>query len=159
MHPTKIVYSKSRLSCDKQMHHFLLEKISIQSTRKNVVSEVLNGTASIVVGDRFSGVQGKKIEISCPFFGTPHPRAAWFFKGRVIDHIKFSNLDITEPNGVSVLTIINLDQKHVGGYTCMVFNQHGRMSSTAHVRLIGRLTRCFLNLRLRNLTQTHYFLI
>lgn len=114
-----------------------LGKIAIQSTRRNIVSETVNNTASIVVGDRFSGVQGKRVEISCPFYGEPHPRAAWFFKGSVIDHIKFANLDITEPNGVSVLTVLKLDHYHVGDYTCMVFNQHGRRASTAYIRLIG----------------------
>ena len=92
------------------------------------------------MGDRVSSVAGSRIIIRCPFDGDPYPRASWFYNNKIIDHVKYTNIEITEPKGVSLLTLTKLDRYHVGHYTCIVFNTHGRKSSTASVRQIGR---CF----------------
>jgi len=67
----------------------------------------------------------------------------WYFKNHVIDHVKYPNIDITEPNGVSVLTLLKLDPYHVGEYKCVVYNKHGTKSSTAQVRQIGKFSFLF----------------
>lgn len=63
----------------------------------------------------------------------------------MIDHVKYPNIDITEPNGVSVLTILKLDPYHVGDYKCAVYNRDGTSSSSSRVRQIGKfLYKCHL---------------
>jgi len=89
-----------------------LDRVSIQYSSKNIVVVTNNKTITIIVGDRLSAVGGVRINIRCPFFGRPHPRAMWYFKNHVIDHVKYPNIDITEPNGVSVLTLLKLDPYH-----------------------------------------------
>lgn len=95
-----------------------------------------NETSKITVGDRISGIAGSHVIISCPFKGVPYPRATWFFNDNVVDHVQFKNIDITEPKGVSVLTLHRIDNDHSGEYKCMVFNAHGRAESIAYVRMI-----------------------
>ena len=108
----------------------------ILSSNKNFWSSN-NDTRTVTIGDRISTIAGSTIIIQCPFKGKPYPRASWFYNNKIVDHVKFANIDITEPNGVSLLTIHSLDRLHVGRYTCLVFNVYGRRSSTAFVRQIG----------------------
>lgn len=106
-----------------------------------MVTEPKNIT--ITVGDRLSAIKGMMVTIKCPFIGFPYPRATWFHNDQVIDHAKVANLDITEPDGVSLLTIRSFDEEYGGTYMCSVFNVYGRMSKSAFVRLISKFLSFF----------------
>ena len=90
------------------------------------------------MGDRVSAVKDTTLFIHCPFKGFPYPRVTWFRNGKVIDHVKYENIDILEPDGLSKLRIVKLDKEHEGSYRCVAFNVYGRKQATAQVRQIGK---------------------
>ena len=50
------------------------------------------------------------------------------------------NIDIEEPDGVSVLTLRSLRSTDGGVYECTVFNIYGRATASALIRVIRKYT-------------------